>query len=262
MANEQLLNTVIHGDCLAEMRRIDDASIDMILCDLPYGTTACKWDTVIPFEPLWAEYVRVIKPNGAIVLFSIQPFTSALVMSNVKLYKYGWLWEKENASNFFAAKFQPLNNIEDISVFGKGGCNNGAKNPLRYYPQGTQNVDRDVTNGKSVGGMVGRAHKTSMTEGRKYKQTTTGYPFKTLKFKRDGNHAHPTQKPVALFEYLIKTYTNEGDTVLDNCLGSGTTAVAAINTNRNFIGIEREAEYVAIGKQRISDAVQAKEVAQ
>jgi len=223
------------------------------------GTTACKWDTVIPFEPLWEQYERIIKDNGVIALTATQPFTSALIMSNPKLFKYCWIWEKENASNFFAAKFQPLNNTEDIAIFSKGGSNNGTKNPIRYYPQGTVAVDKEVTNGKSVGGQLGKAHKTSMREGRTYKQKTTGYPFKTLKFKRDGNHVHPTQKPVALFEYLIRTYTNEGEIVLDNCIGSGTTAVAAINTNRQFIGIEREPEYVEIANKRIAEALEARQ---
>ena len=247
------INSVNNGNCLELMSDIDDKSIDMILCDLPYGTTACKWDTVIPFEPLWAHYKRIIKDNGAIVLTASQPFTSALVMSNTKLYKYSWIWEKENASNFFAAKFQPLNNTEDVVIFGKGGCNNGTKNPLKYNPQGVDIVDKTVINGKGVGGMVGAAHKTSMKEGRSYKQTQTGYPFKTIRFKRDGEHIHPTQKPVALFEYLIKTYTNEGELVLDNCAGSGTTAIACLKTNRNYILIEQEIKYCDIANRRIAE---------
>ena len=249
---------LIQGDCLEKMKDIPDKSIDMILCDLPYGTTACKWDVVIPFEDLWQQYERVIKDNGAIVLFASQPFTSALIMSNIKLYKYCWVWEKDNASNFFAAKFQPLNNTEDIVVFGKGGCNNGTKNPLRYNPQGVEYIDKEVTNGKSVGGQVGKAHKTAMKEGRTYKQTTTGYPFKTLRFKRDGNHIHPTQKPVDLLEYLIKTYTQEGETVLDNTMGSGSTGIACLNTNRNFIGFELDKHYYDIAKERIQKALDEK----
>ena len=249
------LNKIYHGDCLDLMKDIPDKSIDMILCDLPYGTTACKWDTIISFTLLWEQYERVIKDDGAIVLTASQPFTSALIMSNPNLFKYCWIWEKDNASNFFAAKFQPLNNTEDIVIFGKGGCNNGTKNPLRYYPQGIEKIEKEVINGKSVGGQVGKAHKTAMVEGGKYKQTQTGYPFKTLKYKRDGGHIHPTQKPVALFEYLIKTYTNEGETVLDNCMGSGTTALVCKNTNRNFIGIELDATYCGIANQRLLDTV-------
>ncbi len=244
------------GDCLELMQNIPDGSVDMILCDLPYGTTACKWDTIIPFDKLWEQYERIIKDNGAIVLTASQPFTSALIMSNIKLFKYTWIWEKDNASNFFAAKFQPLNNTEDIVVFGKGGCNNGTKNPLRYYPQGVEHIDKDVTNGKSVGGQIGKAHKTAMKEGKTYKQTTTGYPFKTLKFKRNGNHIHPTQKPIELMEYLINTYTIEGDLVLDNCMGSGSTGVACLNTNRKFIGIELDESYFNIAKERLSSIKQ------
>jgi site-specific DNA-methyltransferase (adenine-specific) len=252
------LNRIYQCDCIEGMKMIPDKSIDMILCDLPYGTTACKWDNIIPYEHLWAQYERIIKDNGAIVLTAAQPFTSALIMSNPKLFKYCWIWEKENASNFFAAKFQPLNNTEDVIVFGKGGCNNGTKNPLRYFPQGVERIDKDITNGKSVGGQLGKAHKTAMHEGRKYKQTTTGYPIKTLRYNRDGNHVHPTQKPVALFEYLIKTYTNEGEVVLDNCIGSGTTAVAAVRTGRNFIGFEREPSYVEIANKRLDNELEAR----
>ena len=148
-----------------------------------------------------------------------------------------------------------MKTMKDVVVFGKGGCNNGTKNPLVYNPQGIEKVDIDVVNGKNVGGQIGKAHKTAMTEGKKYKQTQTGYPFKTLKFKRDGNHIHPTQKPVALFEYLIKTYTNEGETVLDNCMGSGTTGVACINTKRDFIGFELDTTYCGVANKRIQDIV-------
>lgn len=244
---------LLNGDCLEMMKRIPDKSIDLILCDLPYGTTQCKWDEIIPFKPLWEAYERIIKDDGAIVLFASQPFTSKLIMSNLNLYKYSWVWEKDNASNFFAAKFQPLNNTEDIVVFSKGGCNNGTKNPIKYYPQGVTAIDKEVTNGKNVGGQVGQAHKTSMKAGRTYKQTTTGYPFKILKFKRDKGSLHPTQKPVELLEYLIKTYTNEGELVLDNTMGSGSTGVACLNTNRNFIGIELDENYFNIAKERIEN---------
>ena len=182
-----------------------------------------------------------------------QPFTTTLIASNMKMFKYCWVWEKDNASNFFAAKFQPLNNTEDIIIFSGGGCNTGTKNPVPYNPQGIVAVDIDCVNGKNVGGLVGVAHKTAMTEGRKYKQTQSGYPFKTLRFKRDADKKHPTQKPVALMEYLIKTYTNEGETVLDFTMGSGITGVAAVNTNRKFIGIELDDKYFEIAKKRIDE---------
>lgn len=253
-----LLNNVTQGDCLEVMRKIPDGSIDMVLCDLPYGTTACKWDSVIPFDLLWAEYERVIKDNGAIVLTAAQPFTSALIMSNPKLFRYQWYWMKNKVTGFANAKKQPLRNVEDIVVFYK-------KLPT-YNPQGIIRINKTKRNGKSVGGETLRtdieesAGKGSLrTAGAEYTQEFTNYPRQALQINCENKTVHPTQKPVALFEYLIKTYTNEGDTVLDNCLGSGTTAVAAINANRNFIGIERESEYVAIANQRIADALEAKE---
>jgi site-specific DNA-methyltransferase (adenine-specific) len=246
---------LMHGDCLEMMQLIPSGSVDMILADPPYGTTACKWDTVIPLEAMWAELKRVIKPNGAIVMTASQPFTTTIIGSNIKMFKYCWVWEKDNSSNFFAAKFQPLNNTEDIIVFSSGGCNNGTKNPVPYNPQGIVFVDKECVNGKNVGGLVGAAHKTAMKEGRKYKQTQSGYPFKTLKFKRDINKVHPTQKPIALMEYLIRTYTNEGETVLDFTMGSGTTGVACANTSRKFIGIELDQVYFDIAKERIYGAI-------
>ena len=246
---------LIQGDCLEKMKEIPDGSVDMVLADPPYGTTACKWDAVIPFEPMWEQLKRVIKPNGAIVLFGSQPFTSALIASNMEMFKYCWVWDKIRASNFFAAKFQPLNNTEDVIVFSLGGCNNGTKNPVPYFPQGIENCSIVAKNSKSVGGKVGDAHKTSMVRGGEYKQTTTGYPNKVIRFIRDKKPVHPTQKPVALMEYLIRTYTNEGETVLDHCMGSGTTGVACINTNRNFIGIELDEGYFKIAQDRINQAV-------
>lgn len=242
-----------HGDCLELMQSIPDGSVDMILCDLPYGTTACKWDTVIPFEPLWEQYRRIIKPNAAIVLTASQPFASALAMSNIDWFKYQWIWEKERPSNFFAAKFMPLNNTEDVLVFSAGGCNNGAKNPMRYYPQGVSCIDRIAKN-SNTGGKIGAEHKTSLNDGRIYHQTVTVYPKKTIKFNNDSLTVHPTQKPVALMEYLIRTYTKEGEVVLDNCMGSGTTGVACANTGRRFIGIEKEVKYFDIALRRIEDA--------
>lgn len=249
------LNKIYNEDCLIGMQRIPDKSIDMILCDLPYGTTACKWDVIIPFEPLWEQYSRLIKDNGAIVLFGSQPFTSELIHSNIKLFKYAWIWEKERPSNFFAAKFQPLNNTEDILVFGKGGCNNGTKNPLKYYPQGIQTIDR-VAKNSNTGGKIGQEHNTTLNDGRLYHQTTTGYPKKTIKFNNDDTKTiHPTQKPVELCEYLIQTYTNENETILDNCMGSGTTAVACINTNRNYIGFETDITYFNLSNERIAKTI-------
>lgn len=243
-------SALFQGDCLDIMPLIPDNSIDMVLCDLPYGTTACKWDNIIPFEPLWEQYKRIIKDNGAIVLFGSQPFTSILINSNLKMFKYCWIWDKIRASNFFAAKFQPLNNTEDIVVFSNGGANNGSKMPMMYNPQGMTIINKEVKNSNSVGGKIGDAHKTAMKRGENYIQEGTGYPNKILQFIRDNDGVHPTQKPVALLEYLIKTYTNEGETVLDNTMGSGTTCLAAKELNRKFIGIEKEPKYYEIACQR------------
>lgn len=233
----ELLNNVTQSDCLEVMREIPDRSVDMILCDLPYGTTACKWDSVIPFEPLWAQYERVIKGNGAIVLTASQPFTTVLANSNLRLFRYAWVWEKEQGVNFLMAKKQPLKVHEDILVFYK-------KQPT-YNPQMTKGMPYISGKGDS-GDVTGRVKKIQT------KNEGTRYPRSVIKFNREVG-LHPTQKPVALFEYLIRTYTNEGEVVLDNCIGSGTTAVAAINTGRQFIGIEREPEYVEIANKRIAE---------
>lgn len=243
---------LIQGDCLTEMQKIKSGSVDAIITDPPYGTTACKWDSVIPLEPMWEQLKRIIKPNGAIVMTASQPFTTTLIASNMKMFKYCWVWDKVRASNFFAAKFQPLNNTEDVVVFSTGGCNNGTKSPVPYNPQGVKNCNIKTKNSNSVGGKVGDAHKTSIDRGGEYRQTTTGYPSKVLSFIRDNSSVHPTQKPVALMEYLIKTYTNEGETVLDFTMGSGTTGVAAKNLSRSFIGIEQDPNYFEIAKERIN----------
>jgi len=229
-------------DCLEGMKYIDDKSIDMILCDLPYGTTKCKWDIVIPFEPLWEQYERIIKDNGAIVLFGSEPFSSYLRMSNIKNYKYDWIWDKVNRyTGYGNCKNAPLKRYETISVF--------AKQKTTYNPQMTVGKPYKKTgdySSKIYG--TGKIKKTGENSG-------TRYPYNILQFKGDdkkNGFLHPTQKPVELFEYLIKTYTNEGETVLDNCIGSGTTAIACINTSRNYIGFELNKEYYEIAKNRIN----------
>ena len=239
------LNTIYNEDGLEGMKRIPDKSIDMILCDLPYGTTACKWDTVIPFEPLWEQYKRIIKDNGAIVLTASQPFTSALVMSNLKMFKYCWVWDKKKPGAIGIAKYQPLRYTEDIVVF--------SKKTTRYFPQ--------MVNREKV--KVSRNYKhseinaPSLKEMSENKEYTQKFPSNIIEVSNanQNNKLHPTQKPVALFEYLIKTYTNEGETVLDNCMGSGTTAIACINTNRNFIGFEIDKHYCDIANERIRKAL-------
>ena len=235
-SDELELNKIYNEDCLEGMKRIPDGSVDMILCDLPYGTTACKWDTIIPFEPLWEQYERVIKDNGAIVLTASQPFTSALVMSNPDIFRYEWIWEKEQGVNFLLAKKQPMKVHENILVF--------SRKQTTYKPQMT--YGKPYVSGKGDSGEVtGRVVK------KQTKNNGTRYPRSVQRINRETG-IHPTQKPVALFEYLIKTYTNEGETVLDNCMGSGTTAIACLNTNRNFIGFELDKGYFDIANERIN----------
>lgn len=250
-----------NDDCLTGMPKIPDKSIDMILCDLPYGTTACKWDTIIPFESLWEQYKRIIKDNGAIVLTASQPFTSALVMSNVKMFKYEWVWEKERPTNFISAKKNPLKIHENILIFG-GNRYNPIMRELKESSKKRNDRRRDSGFKKKDTTYGDYTHfKMEQTIGR-----TTGYPLTIIKINRETNNQykkqvfHPTQKPVALFEYLIKTYTNVGDMVLDNCMGSGTTGVACVNLNRNFIGIEISEKYCQIAEERIMAVLNQKKL--
>lgn len=237
------------------MRDIPDGSVDMILADLPYGTTACKWDTIIPFEPLWEQYERIIKDNGAIVLTASQPFTSALVMSNPNLFRYEWIYHKTKASNFLLAKKHPMKHHENICVF--------YKRLPTYNPQMTKAPPELIRTRPNE--YISEVKEDSVLGGgiKAYRRHDNGlrYPQSVQTFNNSdkNNQLHPTQKPVALFEYLIRTYTNEGELVLDNVIGSGTTAVAAINTGRNFIGIEQEPEYVEIARKRVDEALAAKE---
>ena len=236
---------LLKGNCLEIMKSIPNGSVDMILCDLPYGTTACKWDVIIPFEPLWAEYRRIIKDRGAIVLFGSEPFSSKLRMSNIKGYKYDWIWDKKAVSNPQLAKKQPLKNFETISVFGVGTAG------VNYYPQGLVEIENPKVRGSKVSDTEKLGHIKRRSD---YVQTHTNYPKAlALQFPRPSKPMHPTQKPVELLEYLIKTYTIEGETVLDNCMGSGSTGVACINTNRKFIGIELDDRYYEIAVNRLKN---------
>jgi len=228
---------IYNNDCLIEMQNIPDKSIDMILCDLPYGTTACKWDVVIPFEPLWKEYKRIIKDNGAIVLTASQPFTTDVINSCRDLFRYEIIWEKALSGNPFLVKKQPLKVHENVLVF--------------YKKFGTYNPQ--MTTGK----MRNKKITGAFTDIKQVDNITDQYYPRSVQYYDNAdrkNKVHPTQKPVALLEYLIKTYTLEGETVLDNCMGSGSTGVACINTNRNFIGIEKDETYFNIAKKRIEDA--------
>ena len=251
MEDKQIeLNKIYLGDCLSLLPNIPDKSVDCIICDPPYGTTACKWDNVIPFEPLWEQYNRIIKDNGAIALFGSEPFSSALRMSNIKYYRYDLIWEKNNAGNFQLAKKQFLKYHENISVFYK-------KQPT-YNPQGIIKLEKPVIqSNKGKAGKLG--HLSSEKKREVYSQEYTNYPKSILRFARPSKPLHPTQKPVELLEYLIKTYTNEGETVLDNCMGSGSTGVACLNTNRNFIGMELDNNYFNTAKERIYKAKEGDE---
>ena len=234
---------LIKGECLEVMKSIPDASIDAIITDPPYGTTACKWDSVIPFEPMWKQLNRIIKPNGAIVLFGSEPFSSALRISNINNYKYDWIWDKKIPSGMCNAKIMPMRQSELISVFIKG--NNF------YYPQMSIR-DKPIKSGGNKGSI---SAGTKGIKGEFKKTYTHKYPTTHLVFNkvRRGSF-HPTQKPIDLMEYLIKTYTNENEKVLDFTMGSGTTGVACVNTKRDFIGIELDDKYFQIAKKRIGQA--------
>lgn len=233
------------GDCLEEMKKIPDGSVDMVMCDLPYGTTQNKWDSVIDLSRLWTEYKRLC--TGAIVLTAAQPFTSALVMSNLKDFKYQWVWQKEAGTGLLNAKKQPLRDHEDVAVF--------YSSQPTYNPQMTVGKPYRCKKGSETNNYNPSGTVITVNDG-------TRCPKTVLQFARDRNKLHPTQKPVALMEYLIKTYTNEGMTVLDNCAGSGTTGVACVNTGRNFIGIERDEAYFKIASDRIYEAEEKREAAQ
>ncbi len=238
---------LIHGDCLKEMFDIPDNSIDMVCCDMPYGTTACKWDTVLPLDMLWYHYKRICRDNAAIVLFGAEPFSSVLKMSNIKNYKYDWIWQKDKSANPLNAKKMPLRRSENISVFYERQClykpQLVKKDPKNIRPPATERKQSEL-----YGSMTTKAERQIPND--------MSYPNETLFFNRcnGGNKdktIHPTQKPVALVEYLIKTYTNKGDMVLDHCMGSGTTGVACKNLGRDFVGIELDKKYFDIAKQRI-----------
>jgi len=260
---------LIEGDCLEKMKQVEDGSVSLILADLPYGTTdrsgkkgsrIFKWDSVIPLDDLWAEYKRILKRNGSVVLTADQPFTSQLVLSNLEWFKYEWVWKKSRTTGFFTANYRPMKCTEDIVVFSEGGAAaasaKSAKGNMTYNPQGL--IEKRVKKrnskkrlGKLLGveEFVGKNNK--MLGDSEYEQKYTNYPNEILEFAIESDTKHPTQKPVPLMEYLIRTYSNEGELVLDNVLGSGTTGIAAIKTNRAFFGIEKEREYFDLSVDRI-----------
>ena len=238
------INEIYKGDCLELMPKfVDDKSVDMIFCDLPYGTTKCKWDVIIPFDRLWSEYERVIKDNGVILLFGNEPFSSVLRTSNLKLYRYDWIWEKTKATGFQNSKIQPMRKYENLSVF--------YKHKPTYNPQGLIKKQDKKTNVRS--GNIKNEHSFNTYKGKKPVAEFTNYPTNIVKFKNGSGkgHLHPTMKPLPLIEYMIKTYTNKGDLILDNTCGSGTTGLGAKNLNRNYIMMEQDPDYYEIACKRV-----------
>lgn len=249
---------LIHGDCLVEMKKIKNNSINLILADLPYGTTKCKWDTIIPFDPLWKEYKRILTANGVIVLTAAQPFTSVLITSNLEWYKYNWIWKKNKTTGFLLANYRPMKQTEDVVVFSPAGAAAASRHTINmvYNPQGL--IPKKVkkkNSEKRLGKMLNQKHhlglNNKLLHESDYEQQFTNYPTEILEFGIENDTDHPTQKPVSLFEYLVKTYSHEGDVVLDNVMGSGTTGIACLNLNRHFIGIEMDSEYFNMAKNRI-----------
>lgn len=249
---ERRKQLLLQGDCLDEMSKVLDSSVDLILVDLPYGTSACSWDVVIPMEKLWEQYLRVLKPSGTVVLFGSEPFSSLVRSSNLEMYKYDWKWVKPRGANFLNAKYQPMKNYEDIMVFSRCPASySRSRDSMVYYPIMGVGEPYKLMSGKQ------KLEKNNSTVRSSIKSVVTDnkglrYPKATLEFKSDKDKLHPTQKPVDLLEYLIRTYTIEGMVVLDSCMGSGSTGVACKNLNRSFIGIELDEGYFDIAKQRIN----------
>ena len=246
------------GDCFDIMPRIPASSVDLILCDLPYGTSVVhKWNKTLPLEKLWEEYERIIKPNGVICLFGTQPFTSQLICSNIKLYRYMWLWKKENPTGFLNANYKPLNAVEEIAVFSKATVGSLSKNPIPYHPPTLKPIDKKKVNSPNNtwrNAMGYQSGNNQLNSGKEFVQKYTNYPTTILEFAREKEQVHPTQKPTSLLEFLIQTYTDENDLVMDNCMGSGSTGVACKNTNRGFIGIEKDPKYFDIACLRMEKA--------
>lgn len=253
------------GDCIEKMKLIKDDSVDLILCDLPYGTTKCKWDTIINIDELWKHYKRIIKkPKGVILLFGQQPFTSMLVSSNYEWFKYNIIWKKNKTTQFLLANYRPMKCTEDICVFSKGGAAAASLKTgnMTYNPQGLMPVNIKKKNSeKRIGKMLNQLHhlgpNNKLTSNTEYTQKFTNYPNDIIEFDIESNTIHETQKPVKLIEHLIKTYSNEGDVVLDNTMGSGTTGIGCVNTKRSFIGIELNEKYFKLSKNRIQSAIDA-----
>jgi site-specific DNA-methyltransferase (adenine-specific) len=252
---------IINGDCLEKMKGIENDSVDLVLCDLPYGTTKCKWDSVIDIDKLWKEYRRIIKkPSGVVVLFAQQPFTSKLISANYEWFKYNFIWKKNKTTQFLLANYRPMKCTEDICVFSPGGAAAASrhKGNMTYNPQNLIAVDIKKNNSeKRIGKMLNQPHhlgpNNKLIGNTEYKQSFTNYPTEILEFGIESDTVHETQKPVPLIEYLIRTFSNEGDLVLDNAMGSGTTGIGCMNTNRRFIGIELEKKYFELSTDRLQN---------
>lgn len=251
------------GDCLMEMDKIADDSVDLIITDLPYGSTKCKWDTIIDMDALWKQYTRILKkPHGVVALFGQQPFTSRLISSNYKWFKYNIIWKKNKTTQYLLANYRPMKCTEDVAIFSPGGAAAASKKKgnMTYNPQGLVPVNIKKKNSeKRIGKMLNQSHhlgpNNKLTGNSEYSQKFTNYPTEFIEFNIESDTIHETQKPVKLLEYLIKTYSHEGGVVLDSTMGSGTAGVACVNTNRKFIGIELEQKYFDLAKKRIEDAV-------
>jgi site-specific DNA-methyltransferase (adenine-specific) len=253
---------IMNGDCLELMKTIPDNSVNLILCDLPYGTTKCKWDSVIDTDKLWKEYKRIlVKPTGVVVLFGQQPFTTKLISANYEWFKYNIIWKKNKTTQYLLANYRPMKCTEDICVFSPGGAAAASrhKGNMTYNPQNLVPVNIVKKNSeKRIGKMLNQVHhlgpNNKLTSDTEYKQSFTNYPTELIEFDIEFDTIHETQKPIKLIEYLIKTYSNEGDLILDNAMGSGTTGIGCVNTNRQFIGIELEKKYFDLSHQRILSA--------
>lgn len=251
--------SIINKDCLKEMQNIEDKSVNLILTDLPYGETRSKWDKILDLDKLWEHYLRIITDNGAIVLFGNEPFSSMLRQSQPTYYKYDWKWVKNRATGFANCNYRPMRGYEDIMIFSKANASAGGKsNSMTYNPQGLVEINKVKKNTPKRKGLItynnsNLGEENSLSGDSKYMQKYTNYPNNILYFDCEKKYIHPTQKPLELIKYLILTYSNKGDLVLDSCMGSGTTGVACILTNRDFIGLEIDEKYFYIAKDRINN---------
>ena len=249
---------IYNQDCTKKLQKLiqEEVKVDLILTDPPYGTTANNWDKIIPYTEMWTQLKQIIKPNGIIAIFSTQPYTTQLIHSNIKMYRYSWIWDKKTSSNFLNCNYQPLKRTEDINIFSNGTIGSKSRNPIRYNPQNIKKINKKKKNNPNSKYRKQMGYNTNnniINSNKEYTQKYTNYPTNIITFPKDKNNTHPTQKPVALLEYLIRTYTDENELVLDFTMGTGSTGVACQNTNRNFIGIEINKKYFDIAEKRLKE---------